>query len=113
MTPRAISLFITSAAFTPIFLARSPTEIVSPTFIRLLIALGIVISVFFILSGVRVLFSSRVRAAHSPPSGSTTLPLRSTPFFATGFFFRGDRLGDDHFDGFFPFFLILFPFRRS
>src|SRR5664280_1474632 len=52
-----INLLITSLTFMPILLAKSPTVIVSPTLIRLLIALGTVISVFFILTGATFLLS--------------------------------------------------------
>ncbi len=58
ITPIDINLLITSLVLTPILLAKSPTEIVSPILMRLLMALGTVISVFFILVGA-TFFSSR------------------------------------------------------
>ncbi|OPY15727.1 MAG: hypothetical protein A4E74_02132 [Syntrophus sp. PtaB.Bin075] len=84
---------MTSPALTPIFLARSPTVMASPTRILLLIALGTVISVFFILTGA-AFFSSFQRGGLTARSmiSSSKVPRKSVfsgPFLRTVFFLAG------------------------
>ena len=81
-----MSLLITSPALTPILLASSPTLIASPTLIRRLIAFGVVISVFFILTGAAFFSSRHLDGFSSPRSTSIRRSFRSTSFLIRAFF---------------------------
>ncbi len=82
--PSPISLAITSLALIPIFFASSPTAMASATRIRLLIAFGTVISVFFIFGTVAFLSSFHL-ADRSSRSNVSNLPFLSKTFFISIF----------------------------
>ena len=82
ITPIPINLLMTSPTLTPILLASSPVVIVSPTRMRRLMALGTVISVFFILTGA-TFFSSRHLLKTTSRSSSTFFNFFSIFFSST------------------------------